>query len=144
MAPARFFGKYEHSLDAKGRVILPVKFRAAFAAGGYLGRFHNGCLALWTPEEFEHQMLTMQQGSNESSDQRNLARVWAKGLHEVEVDRQGRLPIPALLRHFAGLTSEVWVQGAIDRVELWDPATWDANMALAEQRLAGIETASGS
>ena len=50
---ARFFGRYEHSLDAKGRVILPAKFRAAFEHGGYLTNFSDRCLALWTPEDFE-------------------------------------------------------------------------------------------
>ena len=58
---ARFFGTYEHSLDGKGRVILPARFRAAFEHGGYLTQYRDGCLALWTPDEFERQMEEMQE-----------------------------------------------------------------------------------
>ena len=55
----KFFGRYEHAVDPKGRVILPAKFRASFEHGGYLTQFWDGCLALWTPEEFEKQMTAM-------------------------------------------------------------------------------------
>ena len=63
----RFFGRYEHSLDGKGRVILPAKFRAPFAVGGYLTEHLDGCLALWTPEEFEIQGQQMQERAGTES-----------------------------------------------------------------------------
>ena len=135
MATARFIGRYEHSLDAKGRVILPVKFRAPFERGGFLSQFHEGCLALWTPEEFERQLESMQQTSANGRDERNLARVWAGGSAEVEVDKAGRMPIPAYLRTFARLDAEVMVIGAIDRVELWSPAVWSEKVLPSEQQL---------
>jgi MraZ protein len=137
---ARFFGRFEHGLDAKGRVILPAKFRVHFEHGGYLSQYHDGCLALWTPEEFEKQMVGMQQSASESPGQRNLARVWASGSHEVEVDRQGRMAIPAHLREFAGLDGDVLVHGAIDRVELWNPAVWDQRVKPMERRLTEGES----
>jgi MraZ protein len=142
---ARFFGRFEHGLDAKGRVILPAKFRVHFEHGGYLSQYHDGCLALWTPEEFEKQMVGMQQSASESPGQRNLARVWASGSHEVEIDRQGRMAIPAHLREFAGLDGDVLVHGAIDRVELWNPVMWDQRVKPMERRLTEgeDETASG-
>ena len=132
---ARFFGRFEHGLDAKGRVILPAKFRVHFEHGGYLSQYHDGCLALWTPEEFEKQMTDMQQSASEDPGQRNLARVWASGSHEVEIDRQGRMAIPAHLRDFAGLDGDVLVHGAIDRVELWNPGAWDQRVKPMERRL---------
>jgi MraZ protein len=132
---ARFFGRYEHSLDAKGRVILPARFRAAFERGGFLSQYHDRCLALWTPEEFEHQMVAMQESAQVGRDERNLARVWASGSHEVEIDRSGRMPIPQHLRDFAGLDGEVLVLGAIDRVELWAPGVWDDKVRPSERRL---------
>ena len=134
---ARFFGRYEHSLDAKGRVILPAKFRAPFERGGFLTQFRDGCLALWTPDEFETQMVKLQAASAESKSARNLARVFAAGTAEVEVDRVGRMPIPSHLREFAGLAegSGVLVNGAIDRVELWAPTTWSERIAPSEQQL---------
>jgi MraZ protein len=119
-----FVGRYEHSLDAKGRVILPSKFRAAFERGGYLTENRERCLALWTPGEFERQMVLMQDRATESRTGRNRARLWASNSHEVELDRTGRMAIPAHLRVFADLQGDVLVHGAIDRVELWNPEVW--------------------
>jgi MraZ protein len=121
---ARFVGRYEHSLDIKGRVILPAKFRAQFEKGGYLAQQSEGCLALWDPEEFDRQMEVMLERAESGRANRNRARLWASTSHEVEIDRQGRMAIPAHLRAFAGLESEVLVHGAIDRVELWNPPSW--------------------
>lgn len=132
---AKFFGRFENKLDLKGRIILPAKFRAHFDHGGYLSQFLEGCLALWTPEEFERQMEARHGLAGESRDQRNLARVWASGTADVEVDRQGRMSIPANLREFAGLENDVLVHGAIDRVELWSPANWDTRIKPMEARL---------
>ena len=105
---ARFFGRYEHSLDGKGRVILPAKFRGPFEHGGYLTQFQDGCLSLWTPDEFELQMAAMLDRSATGRSDRNLARLWASTSFEVEVDRQGRMPIPLHLRQFAGLEGTCW------------------------------------
>jgi MraZ protein len=132
---ARFFGRFGHTLDGKGRVILPAKFRAAFAAGGYLTPYHDGCLALWTPDEFETQMQNMQERAGSGRSDRNLARLWASTSHDVEIDRQGRMAIPAHLREFAALEGDVLVHGAIDRVELWAPVRWDEKVRPEEQRL---------
>ncbi|HXW35251.1 MAG TPA: division/cell wall cluster transcriptional repressor MraZ [Acidimicrobiales bacterium] len=133
---ARFFGRYEHSLDAKGRLILPSKFRLAFEHGGYLTQNLDGCLALWTPDQFEVEMTTMLERSVSSQSDRNLVRLWASNSHDVEIDRQGRLVIPQRLREFAGLSNEVLVNGAIDRVELWDLSRWDEKVLPEEQRLS--------
>jgi MraZ protein len=130
---AGFVGRYEHSLDTKGRVILPAKFRAPFERGGYLTENRERCLALWTPGEFERQMVAMQARAGEGRIFRNRARLWASNSHEVEVDRQGRMAIPARLREFAGLQGDVLVHGAIDRVELWDPATWEERVQPEER-----------
>jgi MraZ protein len=129
---AGFVGRYEHSLDIKGRVILPAKFRPQFERGGYLSQHPEGCLAFWTPGEFDRQMEAMQVRSAAGSKGRNRARLWASNSAEVEVDRQGRMAIPAHLRGFAGLVSEVLVHGAIDRVELWNPTAW-AERVLPEE-----------
>jgi MraZ protein len=132
---ARFFGRYEHSLDAKGRLILPSKFRPAFEHGGFLSQFNDRCLALWTPENFEKQMELMETNQQLSTEQRNLARLWASGSTEVEVDKQGRMVIPAYLRDYARLTGDVLVNGAIDRIELWNPQEWEAKVAPTEAQL---------
>ena len=136
---ARFFGRYEHSVDPKGRVILPAKFRAPFDHGGFLTQYHDRCLALWTPEEFEKQMQGMEQAQEQGRSQRNLARLWASGTQEVDVDRQGRIAIPQHLRDFARVDNEVLVNGAIDRVELWSPAEWTQKVEPAERALTEEE-----
>ena len=139
---ARFFGRYEHSLDEKGRLILPVKFRPPFEHGGFISLFHNGCLALWTPEEFETQMRKMELTQNQSDADRKLARVWAAGTHEVEVDRKsGRMAIPQYLRAKARLEHDVIVNGAIDRVELWNPEIWEERIQPTEAELTGDDAA---
>jgi MraZ protein len=125
---AGFVGRFEHSLDTKGRLILPSRFRGPFERGGYLTENREGCLALWTPGEFERQMAAMQERASSGRTFRNRARLWAASSHEVEIDRQGRMAIPAHLRAFATLESEVLVNGAIDRVELWNPAVWQARV----------------
>ncbi|MGH9302600.1 MAG: division/cell wall cluster transcriptional repressor MraZ [Acidimicrobiales bacterium] len=133
---AKFFGRFEHSLDLKGRVILPSKFRPEFLEdGGFLSQFHEGCLALWTAEQFNREMQVREERAAESRDLRNLARVWASGSTKVDVDRQGRMFIPLHLREFAGLESDVLVHGAIDRVELWSPDNWQIRIKPMEARL---------
>jgi MraZ protein len=136
---AGFVGRYEHSLDTKGRVIVPAKFRADFERGGYLAQHIEGCLALWTPAEFDRQMATMSERAESGRSNRNRARLWASSSYEVEIDRQGRMAIPALLRTFARLETEVLVHGAIDRVELWNPATWIEKVQPEEAWLLGDE-----
>jgi MraZ protein len=134
---AGFVGRYEHSLDMKGRVILPAKFRTHFEQGGFLTEHSEGCIALWTLGEFERQMDSMQEQSAQGQVERNRARLWASSSAEVEIDRQGRMPIPAHLRTFAELESEVLVLGVIDRVELWKPAAWEERVQPEERWLLG-------
>ncbi len=131
----KFFGRYEHSVDPKGRVILPAKFRAHFDEGGYLTQYHEGCLALWTPEEFNAQSDAMEAAQGMGPAERKLARVWAAGTQEVEVDRQGRIPIAPSLRTFARLDGGVLVMGAINRIELWDPERWAEKLGPTEEAL---------
>jgi MraZ protein len=132
---ARFFGRYEHSLDVKGRVILPARFRASFGPQAYLSKYQDRCLALWAAEEFEQQMAEMADLQDQGRAERNLARVWASGSAEVEIDRQGRVAIPGYLREFARLDTAVLVIGALNRVEFWDPSEWATRVLPAEAQL---------
>ena len=128
---ARFFGSYEHSLDAKGRLILPAKLRGAFTPSGYLSPHLEGCLGLWPPATFEKEIaLRLDQASGDVAE-RNEVREWAAAVHEAEIDRQGRMVVPAHLRAYAGLDQEVLVVGMIDRVELWSPSAWAAKVRSA-------------
>jgi MraZ protein len=132
---ARFFGRFEHSLDIKGRLILPSRFRTLIGPQAFLSQYRDRCLALWTPEEFEKQMAEMEKLQEQGPMERNLARVMASGSTDVDIDRQGRLAIPAYLREFALLESAVLVVGALNRVELWNPTEWDTTVLPAEAEL---------
>lgn len=132
---ARFFGRFEHSLDAKGRVILPARFRAAFDTVAFVSQHSERCLALWTPEEFELQVAEMEQRQHRSAEDRNLVRLWSAGLQEVELDRQGRVALPQYLRDYARLEGQALVVGALNRIELWHPAEWAQRVAPAEAAL---------
>jgi MraZ protein len=136
---ARFFGRYEHSLDVKGRVILPARFRGDLGSHAFLSKHNERCLALWTPEEFDKKLAEMEQLQETGRQERNLARVWAVGSTEVEIDRQGRLAIPATMREFARLEGDVLVMGAINRVELWDPSLWSEQVEPSERQLTEEE-----
>jgi MraZ protein len=92
-------------------------------------------LSLWTPDQFELQMESMLERAASGRSDRNLARLWASTSHELEIDRQGRMAIPARLREYAGLEGDVLVLGAIDRVELWNRAAWDQKVLPEEERL---------
>lgn len=130
---AGFVGRFEHSVDSKGRVILPVRFRDEFSRGGFLTPNREGCIALRTPGENDRQMAEMAEDAKASSEGRNRARVWAANTAEIEIDKQGRMAIPAHLREFAGLEGDVLIHGAIDRIELWDPSRWDERVRPVEQ-----------
>lgn len=132
---AGFFGRYEHSLDTKGRVILPAKFRNQFERGGFLTAYLDGCLALWTPEQFDVQSAGWLERAETSQDERNLARLWASSSTELELDRQGRMAIPQQLRDYAHLEGDVLVLGAIERVELWNRENWTEKVGPQQERL---------
>lgn len=132
----RFVGRYEHSLDVKGRVILPARYRASFDTLGYISKHNERCLALWTPDAFERKLDEMEAIADRSPEDRAMVRVWAAGSTEVELDRQGRVGIPAYLREYARLESAVLVHGAITHIEFWDPAEWAVRGATGDAELA--------
>jgi MraZ protein len=134
-----FLGTYEHSLDAKGRVILPAKFREQLEAGAFLAKSLDGCLALYDAEEFQKVALDMQEKARRGAVERNAVRSFAAGATEATPDRQGRISIPQHLRAFAGLEREVVVTGALARIEIWDAQRWRAIDSEAEQTLSSAQ-----
>ncbi len=133
-----FLGEFLHSLDPKGRLILPARFRELLTQA-YVTSQMDGCLALWTPAEFQARAEDMNHRAKGSADERNMARVFFAHAQEANPDRQGRIAIPQNLRLFAGLDleSQVVVTGAWDHVEIWDVATWDRTKGAGESALLG-------
>jgi MraZ protein len=132
----RFVGRHEHSLDVKGRIILPARYRTNFDTLAYISKNTERCLALWTPDAFERKADEMQAIFDRSPQDRAMVRAWASGSTEVELDRQGRVAIPSYLREYAHLESAVLIHGAISHIELWDPAEWTVRGEPGDAELA--------
>ncbi len=129
-----FFGQFQHSLDAKGRLILPAKFRVEFERGGHLSPNTEGCVALWTPGEFSRQMdERLQMSRTGGSSERQQVRYWSANSSDVEFDKQGRFALPAAIREYGQLSGDVLIVGAIDHVELWNPTTYVEKVDVAEE-----------
>jgi MraZ protein len=132
-----FLGEYQHSLDAKGRVILPAKFREQLEGGAFITKLLDGCLAVWTPEEFDKVATDMLEKARRGQAERNVFRSFMAGSADVAPDKQGRIAIPANLREFADLDRDVVVTGAYSRIEIWNAEKWRAVNAQGEQHLVG-------
>ena len=131
-----FLGEHLHSLDAKGRVILPVRFREELQSSVVTSEI-DGCLALWPIEDFQRRAAEMKERARGGPRDRDVARVFFAGAVEATPDRQGRVALPPHLRQFARLEREVVVNGAFDHVEIWDAATWREKKRRGEQALSG-------
>jgi len=128
-----FVGQFQHSLDVKGRLILPAKFRNEFERGGHLSPNAEGCVALWTPGEFARQAEEYLAESRSGASGRQHARYWAANSSDVEFDKQGRFALPPAIRAFGHLEGEVLIVGMLDHIELWNPATYDEKVNAAEE-----------
>jgi transcriptional regulator MraZ len=131
-----FWGEYSHSLDDKGRVILPVKFREPLQRGAYVTAHFDRCLAIWTPEEFESVKAQITENAKRGPEERKTARTFFARTVDVVPDRQGRIPIPPALRQFAELQREVVVTGQNNRIEIWNPERWRAVHEEGERSLS--------
>ena len=131
-----FLGEHLHSLDAKGRVILPARFREELSEA-YVTSEIDGCLALWPPDDFERRAHEMKERARGGPADRNVARVFFAGAQAATPDRQGRVALPGNLRQFANLDREVVVNGAFDHVEIWDAASWREKKQAGERALMG-------
>lgn len=119
-----FLGQFEHALDQKGRVILPVKFREPFESGAFLAASLDGCVALYETEEFERVMNDVMEAAKRGNRERQAARAFAANATQASIDRQGRMLIPGHLRTFASLERDVVITGNVNKVEIWDAGRW--------------------
>jgi transcriptional regulator MraZ len=126
-------GSYDHTIDDKNRLTLPAKFRQAFAGGVFVTRGLDGCLFAYRREDWgrlvESRLSTLDPLSPET---RRLERFFYAGASESELDKQGRVMIPAQLIEHAKLGREVVVAGVNDRLEIWDRAAWRKELAEVE------------
>ncbi|NLG64029.1 MAG: division/cell wall cluster transcriptional repressor MraZ [Actinobacteria bacterium] len=118
-------GEYEFTLDAKNRIAVPARLRSAFVDGIYITRWYEDSLAGFSPAEFER-YLEEQAGATPpmSSKGRSQLRFLAAGAVADQLDRQGRVTIPARLLDYAAITREVTIVGVRDHIEIWERSAW--------------------
>ena len=121
-----FMSEYNHTVDAKGRLIMPSKFRDALGEEFVVSKGMDGCLFVYANEDwnaFEQKLTSLPLINKEA---RQFARFFLAGAAQVELDKQGRILLPAALREFAGLDKDVVLVGVGSRIEIWSKEKWDA------------------
>lgn len=126
-----FTGEYRHSLDSKGRLIVPSKFRDKLGSRFMIGRGYDACLVIYDMEDWEAFSARLAALPGNSEKARHLVRYFMSGTMEVEIDKQGRILLPQQMRDIAGITKDVVFAGSGARAELWDAAAYDEMMAEA-------------
>ena len=119
-----FMGEYNHTIDAKGRLIIPAKYREELGEAFVITNGNDGCLNIYTEEAWET-FLGKLQLLPSNRDKREIIRAFVSQANPVELDKQGRILIPPALREHAGLKKDVVLAGAIDKIEVWDKDNWE-------------------
>lgn len=120
-----FIGEYQHNLDQKDRLAVPVKFRAKLKEGAVVTRGLDNCLFLYTKSEWKKLADKLSSLPISKSNTRAFSRFMLSGAMDVNVDKQGRIKLPDYLKKFAGLKKNIIVAGLLNRLELWDTQAWN-------------------
>ena len=121
-----FMGEYNHTMDAKGRLIVPAKFREAGGDKFIVTKGLDSCLFVFTEEKWESVVASIGHMSLTNKDARSFSRFLIGGAGECEVDKQGRILIPNNLRSYARLEKDVVLVGVGSRVEIWNREAWES------------------
>jgi len=122
---ASFRGTFDYTLDAKNRLTVPARFRAALSEGVVMAKGTEPCVVLWTPDDYDAFTTSMLDSFHPlSEDREKLERFYASSSHDTELDSAGRVGVPPFLMQHAGLKKDVVVIGARNRLEVWDRGTW--------------------
>jgi MraZ protein len=136
-----FRGTFDFTLDAKNRLTVPAKFRAALADGVVLARGAERCVEIWPPADFEGQTKTALQRLNPMSlERREVNRRMFAATHDTELDSAGRVQMPPKLLEYARLGRDVTVIGAGDWLEVWDRDAWAAYDEASPDRINELTT----
>ena len=133
-----FIGEFSHTLDDKGRVAVPKKFRSALESGVVVTRGLDRCLFVYTALEWQKLAEKLSVLPFAQADARAFARLMLAGAMDTEVDKQGRMMLPEYLRRFAGLGKEVVVAGLYNRLEVWNKTDWEAYKQKTENESVNI------
>ena len=119
-----FIGEYNHNLDEKGRLAVPVKFRNDLKKGAVVTKGLDGCLFLYTVDEWKALAGKLSSLPISQSNTRAFARLMLARAMDVQIDKQGRIILPDYLRKYASLKKKVIIGGLYNRLEIWDEEAW--------------------
>ncbi len=122
---AAFRGEYSHSIDAKGRLIIPAKFRELLGDQFVVTRGFDGCLFVFAQAGWDEFEAKLQALPMDSQDVRTLTRFFLAGATDAELDKQGRILLPQSLLKHAGIEKDAVIAGVGNRVEIWNKDDWD-------------------
>jgi len=128
-----FMGEYQHSIDDKGRIIIPAKFRDGLGAEFVVTRGLDNCLFVYPTAEWNQMEMKLKSLPMMKSDARAFTRFFFSGASECELDKQGRINLPAHLREYAKLDKDCVVLGVSNRVEIWSKAIWEGYYQASEE-----------
>jgi MraZ protein len=135
-----FVGQYAHSVDAKGRLAVPAKFRNELKKAVVTKGLEN-CLVLYPKKQWDVLAGKLAALPISKANSRAFARMMLAGAMDVSVDSQGRIILPEYLRTFAGLDKKVVITGLYDRLEIWDEAQWHKYQSETEKNSGEIAEA---
>ena len=119
-----FMGEYNHTVDTKGRLIVPSTFREQLGDEFVVTKGLDGCLFVYSKSEWENIEEKFRNVPLTTKDARKFARFFFAGAASCEVDKQGRILLPVVLREYAGIEQDVVSVGVFNRVEIWDKDKW--------------------
>ena len=129
-----FLGEFEHSVDDRGRIAIPAKFRAALMDGMVVTKGIDRCLVIWPMDDWRAFTDQLRQLPLMAGDVRRMQRFFLSGAVDAVPDRLGRILIPSLLRDYAQLKDQAAVIGVLERVEIWSRANWEQERSSAENQ----------
>ena len=126
-----FFGTFEHSIDERGRVAIPARYRRAFVDGGVIRPGPDGALEIYTQETFdsEAKLRLESEDGNRRRSARRTRRGFMHDAYSVELDKQGRVLVQQVLRDAIELEGKCFLVGCGDYIEVWEPSRWEAELA---------------
>ena len=133
-----FIGEYRHTIDEKGRLAIPIKFRNDLAKGAVVTRGLDNCLFLYSIEEWQKLADKLSKLPVSKANTRAFSRLMLAGAMDVELDKQGRVIVPDYLRKYAGMKKNVVVAGLYNRLEIWDQEDWDKYKQSTEKSFGDI------
>ncbi len=136
-----FIGEYQHSIDQKGRIAIPKKFRAELSKGTVVTRGLDNCLFIYTKKEWQVLAEKLASLPISKANTRAFARLMLAGAMELEIDKQGRALLPDYLRKYASIKKTAVVAGLYNRLEVWDKAAWEKYKIGTEKQSGDIAEA---